>query len=125
MKVSDLKDVLHIRPGAKLVYLDMGTTLSWVGNCSALLITNRDGKITRRYGEGVFLAEFTKSQVLIQKHVLKENQVVVIRGMNRDFIYQVNIKPDVIIGNPSVFQHPKDLSFFQSEAKSKENNAQG
>ena len=122
MKISDLKDVLHIRPGAKLVYLDMGTTLSWVGNCSALLITQKGDKITRRYGEGVFLAEFTKNKVLIQKHVLKENQVVVIRGMNRDFIYQVNLKPDTPVGNPNIFQHPKDLSFFVREAKTSESN---
>lgn len=123
MKISDLKDVLHIRPGAKLVYLDMNTTLSWVGNCSALLISQKGDKITRRYGEGVFLSEFTKGQVLIQKHTLKENQVVIIRGMNRDFIYQVNLKPDVKVGNPEIFQHPKDLSFFaQSEAKKKESS---
>ena len=117
MTINEIKEVVYIRPNAKMWFLDEGTIISWVANCSAILINKKEDKLSKRYGEGIFTLSFTKNKVPIQKHTLKENQVVIIRSEKRDILFQVS---KTKIGNPNPFMWPQDVEFFFSNKRNEE-----
>lgn len=124
MKIKDIRKLIPIlKYGAKAVYLDEGTEVSFVDDASSLLLTVTKSRSTHKVPGLISTAVqgFTRRQEVIIRLPLKKNNILIItRHTNTrsvDFVLQCSDKK---IGNPNPFMFPQDLSFFANKSEDQE-----
>lgn len=121
MRLSVVKEVAFIRSNSKIIYLDEKTEISWIPQGSCFVVSNPE-KPVKKSGESVFINTFIKNNTIhIQKYVLKKDHVLVIRGIDKDFVFMVSMKP---VNNPNPFKFPNDMKSFSSKKKDKASDQQ-
>ena len=119
MKINEIRELIPIlKYGAKAVYLDEGTEISFVDDASSLLLTITKTRSTHKVPGLISTAVqgFTRRQDVKIKLPLKKNNILIItkhlKNKSMDFVIQTSDKP---VGNPNPFMFPQDLSFFSKE----------
>lgn len=116
MKIKEVRELIPIlKYGAKAVYLDEGTEVSFVDDASSLLLTITKSRSTHKVPGLISTAVqgFTRRQEVIIKLPLKKNNILIITKHTKtksiDFVLQCSDKK---VGNPNPFMFPQDLAFF-------------
>ena len=124
MKIKEIRELIPIlKYGAKAVYLDEGTEVSFVDDDSSLLLTITKTRSTYKVPGLISTAVqgFTRRQEVIIKLPLKKNNILIItkhtKAKSIDFVLQCSDKK---VGNPNPFMFPQDLAFFADKIEAQE-----
>lgn len=104
IKISEIRKHILLRH-CKAMYLNEDTIVSWIKS-HGILLYPKNNSLAEVPKVLIDVQGFTKDQYPLYEIELKKGMILIIRGLNIDYVYQVS---EIPVEHPVPFKHPQNI----------------